>query len=489
MIPILLFALQDEVFLTEEKALELLFGEQAVVCRGILNLTPEQEKAIETRLGRDIPGSHPVWVAADGEGRTIGFAMVWEEIGKYKPITFMVGAQPDGKVKGVYIMVYREPIGSDVRKEWWRSQFPGKSTRDPIKRDRDISKITGATMSCDAVCLGVRKALAMIDAGLVKTPENAAKILQAQPKNKPVKLQQVVMGTTCTIEAYAEDRAAAERAIAKAFEELHRLDALLSNYKEDSELSRMNREAGGKDFEASEGLAEFVRICLEMARASEGGFDPTVEPAVRLWGFFDHKFKVPEPEALQRVRAFVGFDKVKLDGRRIRFDRPGMALDPGGIGKGYALDRAANILAEAGIRSAILDFGTSSLRAVGSPPGEEGWTVGIRHPEEPTRIVARVRLRDASLSTSSPMGNWFEEGGKKYGHILDPSTCEPVQMSGSITVIHPDGARADAASTALVVRGMALAAGLGVEALRISVDKSVTLEPTDGFRRYMISEK
>lgn len=478
---------QDEVFETEEGALEKLFGAEARIVRGRVTLNEDQDKAIEKRLGHAIHASHPVIVAADPGGKPLGFAMVWDEVGKYKPITFMVGTDPEGKIKGVHILVYREPIGSDVSKAWWRRQFEGKSAKDSIKRDRDIMKIGGATMSCDGVCLGTRKVVAIIDAALVKTPDNVARIVQGDPKEKPVRRRQLVMGTLCTIEAYGNQ---ADAAIGKAFDEIQRLDNLLSNYTEDSELSRMNQK---QEFEMSADLAAFVSEALKYAQLTEGAFDPTIEPAVRLWGFFDHRFKVPADDKLAHVRSLVDYRQVKLDGTKIRFGKAGMAVDPGGLGKGYALDRAVKILRDAGVTSAFIDFGHSSLYALGAPPGESGWLIGIKNPQDPTENAFYIRLKDASLSTSAQYEKLFEEQGKTYGHILDPHTCVPVETMGSVTVVHEKAALADALSTAFFVWGSAKslekAKELGVETALIPVDKSLRIEKTPGFEKLVVSEK
>ncbi len=475
-----LFLLQDEIIASEEEALEALFGKAAIV-HGRITLAEDQKKILETKLRCRIDLTHPVIVAHDGKGGVAGFAMVWEEIGKYKPITFLVGTDPAGKILGVHILVYREPIGGDVSKAWWRRQFVGKSSKDPIKRDKDILKIGGATMSCDGVCLGVRKAVGIIDSALVPSPESVKKIIQADPKEKPARRQQLVMGTICSIEAYGEGAA---DAIAKAFAEIQRLDDILSNYKDESELTRLNK-AG--EIDASPELLDFVTQALNYAKQSKGMFDPTIEPAVRLWGFFDHKFKVPSDEDVAKVKALVGFERVKIDGKKITL-KPGMAIDPGGLGKGYALDRAAKILRDAGIRSAFIDFGQSALYAIGSPPGEPGWRVALKNPADPTSTLLTIRVKDASVSTSAQYEKLFEDGDRQYGHILDPRTCRPVETMGSVTVVHANASMADALSTALFVTGgLENAKAWGIEAAL--VDKEGKVESTDGFGKLIVSEK
>lgn len=471
----------DTVYLTETEALRNLFGADAKVHAARIQLSPEEKAAVERQVGKAGSSNHTVFVGLRGD-KPLGFAMIWEEIGKYRPITFMVGVGLDGRVTSVQVMVYRESVGSEVRRAYWTRQFAGKGNGDMIRPDRDIRKISGATMSCDAICRGVRKVVAIVNAAVLGNATRLHQLLR-QANDKTVRRQRYLMGSLCTIEANGDDRDRTAATVERAFAEMERLERVLSHYREDSELSRLNATGS---IEAGADLMEFVREAIRAAEDTDAAFDPTVLPAVRLWGFLDKQFRVPSDADLGRVRELVDYRQVAVEGSRISFKKKGMAIDPGGMGKGYALERAARMIRESGISSAFLDFGSTQV-AIGAPPGEEGWLVGIRNPADPERPVVTVLLKDAAISTSGQYEQCFEKDGVVYGHILDPKTCRTVSHTVSATAVCSDAGRADAMSTALVVRGekegLELARRLGVEAAVIPRGDPLRIEMTEGFRK------
>jgi FAD:protein FMN transferase len=262
-----------------------------------------------------------------------------------------------------------------------------------------------------------------------------------------------VMGTLCEITIYDEDPKRAERAINQAFEEVQRVDRLLSNYDPNSELSRMNRTAASGPFLASVGLFGFMIQCHRFYRITEGAFDPTVGPLVRAWGFFGTDPRVPTASEVEAARAKVGMGKVELDEVHalISFPVEGMEIDPGGIGKGYAVDRAVRALRQSGIYSALVNAGGSSLYAIGSPPGRSYWRIGVKDPSAPDRPVAFVALRDNSLSTSGSLERHVRVGGQTFGHIFDPRSGAPVEGVLEVSVVAPTATESDALTKAAFV--------------------------------------
>jgi thiamine biosynthesis lipoprotein len=232
---------------------------------------------------------------------------------------------------------------------------------------------------------------------------------------------QWLMGTVCEIKACG---AGASRAISGAFSEIQRWDRVMSLYKEDSELSEMNRRASLEPFPCSESLWEAISTSLRHAASSGGAFDPSILPILRRG-----------PSAMEMV----GYRKIKTDPAKktVHFMVPGMALDLGGIGKGIALDHAARVLRRRGISSAFINFG-GQIYALGSPAGSKGWKVLL-----PGR--GELLLKDTSASTS---GN-----SEQPGHILSPFDGRPVMGQESVTVLSSSAAAADAWSTALFVLG------------------------------------
>ncbi len=246
------------------------------------------------------------------------------------------------------------------------------------------------------------------------------------------------MGTTFSIVLHGRDRDLMEAAVRAAFAEVRRLDGLLSIYRPDSEWSLVNRLAAHHPVAASPELFGLISVCLEQSRRTEGAFDVTVGPLKKAWGFYRGSGGIPTAEALAAARTHVGHQFVQLDaaGRTVRFDHPGVELDSGGIGKGYAVDRMADILREHGFDTALVAGSQSSLYGLGAPPtGERGWRADIRDPEHPGACAAHVFLNDAALSTSGTGEQCHWSDGKMYSHIVDPRTGRPLQPVAQVSVV------------------------------------------------------
>lgn len=263
------------------------------------------------------------------------------------------------------------------------------------------------------------------------------------------------MGSVYTVVAYGEDRGRMIAAVDQAFEEVRRIDRMLSNYRPSSELSRLNKEAGRGPVAVSEELFGLLEACRQYYQASEGAFDISVGPLMKIWGFYKGSGRLPHRAEIRGIRGRIGFDKVTLDGsnRTVRFTREGMELDPGGIGKGYAVDRMVAILKSANIRSALISAGSSSIYALGAPPKEKGWKISIRHPRDLSRQVDEVVLTDMSLATSGTSEKFFRAEGRLYSHIMDPRTGYPAQGMLSVSVIAPRALDSEAWTKPVFIHG------------------------------------
>lgn len=266
-----------------------------------------------------------------------------------------------------------------------------------------------------------------------------------------------IMGSAYRVAAYGENIATLASAVGAAFEEARRIDQLLSNYKDESELSRINRSAADGPVDVSGEMADLIQRCLEYSRASEGAFDITVGPLMKVWGFYRGEGSIPGRFTLWRTLGKIGYQNLELDQerKRVRFTRSGVELDPGGIGKGYAVDRMAGVLDRFGVESAMISAGTSSMYAVGAPPGEpRGWRVVIRNPKDARQTAAEIYLRNESMSTSGSYEKFFEVDGKLYSHIMDPRTGMPAEGVLSVSVISPLALDSEAWATAFFVNGL-----------------------------------
>ena len=265
------------------------------------------------------------------------------------------------------------------------------------------------------------------------------------------------MGTTFTIYLYAPNQEKADEEFEASFDEIERIEEALSNYRPSSELSRINRLAATTAVTTDPEVFKLLQASFDYSRRSDGAFDITVGPLMRAWGFFKHSGHYPTRTQLSHARWSVGWNKVKLDAaqRTVKFDVPGMELDMGGIGKGYAVDRVVDVLRDAGVKAALVDAGSSTLYALGAPPGKDGWKVIVPRPADRSHAISEVVLRDNSLSTSGSYEKFFRLNGKTYCHIMDPRTGEPVQGMLQTTVIAPTGTETDALSTTMFVMGPA----------------------------------
>jgi len=263
------------------------------------------------------------------------------------------------------------------------------------------------------------------------------------------------MGTKFTIYLYAESEGQADAAFEASFDEIARLDATLSNYNPESELSRINRLAGREWVTTDPEVFSLLQTCLAYSKRSGGTFDITVGPLMRAWGFFRGQGHYPTARELEQAREKTGWERVQLDAatRGVHFTVLGMELDPGGIGKGYAVDRVVVLLRAAGVKVAMVDAGSSTLYAMGAPPGEKGWVVRVPKPGDRSKTIAAVLLKDESLSTSGSYEKFFQLNGRTYCHIMDPRTGAPVEGMLQTTVIAADGTTTEALSKPMFVMG------------------------------------
>ena len=295
----------------------------------------------------------------------------------------------------------------------------------------------------------------------------------AQPE--PEQLSLFAMDTYMSLAAYGNG---ASEALAACGQELNRLDASLSRTREGSEIYTLNRQGSA---DVSRETADLIADAVALSRTTGGAFDPTVAPLVTLWGITTDSPQVPQQEQIDALLPLVGVDHVTADGTHITLD-PGCAMDLGGIAKGYASDRLADIFAQYGVDSALVSLG-GNVYARGTKPGGAAWSVAVQHPEQ-DGYAAMLSLTDAFAVTSGGYQRYFTgPDGTVYQHILDPKTGHPVQgdlLSASVILPRSGdelaGTRADAYSTALYVMGESGAADFW----RAHRDFDMVLVTTDG---------
>jgi FAD:protein FMN transferase len=262
------------------------------------------------------------------------------------------------------------------------------------------------------------------------------------------------------------------------------LEAALTTYDASSATSRMNAQAGGGPFAAPPALARILADSQRLARETRGAFDPSVGPLIELWGAAARAGRLPTGREIAAARSRVGIGRISFadDGRVVL--APGMAVNFGGIGKGWALDRMGELLAERGVEDALLDFGGSSWLARGAPADAPAWRVLLR--DGRGGYAGAIRLRDTSASFSESFGQWSEIEGRRFGHVIDPRTGWPIQQALAGVALARGGATAEALTKALIVLGpgeglAVVAQTAGAEALVIDAEGARHESP--GFRR------
>jgi thiamine biosynthesis lipoprotein len=250
-------------------------------------------------------------------------------------------------------------------------------------------------------------------------------------------------------------RAAGEEAL----DEIARLESQLSLYRPTSEIARVNARAAYEPVRVTPPVFKLLQRARDLSNACEGAFDITIAPLVRCWGFMGGTGQPADPKQLAEARQCIGMSHVHFDAEKytIRFDREGVMLDLGAIGKGYAIDRAVDLLRDAGIESALVHGGTSTVYGIGKPSDNEVWNIAVANaftpPDSDSTKLPTVTLRDEALSVSAIWGRSFEKEGKTLGHVIDPRTGEPSQGVQLATVISKSATDSDALSTALLVLG------------------------------------
>jgi thiamine biosynthesis lipoprotein len=326
------------------------------------------------------------------------------------------------------------------------------------------------------------RVLALLTSGLLA----GAAVVSAQtltPSTRPVLVSEVraLMGTLVIVKAVGDDRERLHRAVSAAFDEVSRLERLMSNFMPETELSRINQQAGAAPVAVSRELLWVIGRSLFFSRLSDGAFDISFASVGKLWNF--RAGVIPDPAAVKAQLPFVDYRQIRVDQEHSTVFLPAreMEIGLGGIGKGYAMDRAMAVLNAHGVRNAMVMAGGDTL--IRGTNGDDFWRVGLRDPDKADGILAVLPLDDQAISTSGDYERFFVKDGVRYHHILDTTTGYPATQSRSVTILAPDAVTSDALSTTVFVlgpeRGLALVEQLDdVEA--IVIDKSGAVHLSSG---------
>ena len=263
-----------------------------------------------------------------------------------------------------------------------------------------------------------------------------------------------LLGTTCTVRLYA---GGSDAALDAAFSRIRQIEARMTLNRDDSELARINAEAGRRPVVVSAEVREVIHEGLSYSSLGDGAFDITVEPLVTLWGIGTTKARVPRPEEIRQAVARIGWRDVLIDdaASTVFLKRPGMGIDLGSIAKGYAANEVAKVLKGDGVTSALIDLGGNIL-TLGTKPDHSPWRIGIQDPSEPRGTkLGLVEIAGGSVTTAGTYERFFDEGGKRYFHILDARTGYPAWNGlAAVAVVAGDSTTADGYDTLLFTLGL-----------------------------------
>ena len=468
----------SQVYLTEEQALREVFPHCDEILFNVVPLTKEEKSQLQNKLRRKIYEDFFIVYMGIKSGEVTGYAIITEEIGKFHPYTFVVSVDLKGKIDKIAILVYRESRGAEIGKKRFLYQFKGKSLKNKIRINRDIINISGATMSVVTMCKGVKKILAVIDefylsgrntdkiAALEKIRYGYEDGTGQKQELKLFKKASLSMGTVFETTIYAPDKYVAEKTFNDVFQEINRLDYLMSNYKKGSVLSQLNKNASSEPTVCNKELANVIEQSLQYSEITDGTFDITIGPLMKKWGFFKKQGRVPGKEELESVLESVSYKNITVEEKAkkslaknpitlktVYFKNTGTQIDLGGIGKGYAVDRAVTVLKQNGISSALINF-AGNIYTFGTPPGKDSWVIGLQHPRKSEGLLGTFEIKDKAVSTSGDYEKFFTIEGKRYSHIIDPRTGHPVKGIVSVTIVTGNATRADALSTGVFVLGL-----------------------------------
>lgn len=303
-------------------------------------------------------------------------------------------------------------------------------------------------------------------------------------ETKPFQRSEYIMGTIFDITAVGNNEKVLEDTAKKAFDEIRRIDALMSRYKEGSEVSLVNKNAGISYVKVGNEIIEVLKEAKRISELSEGAFDVTIGPLTNLWGFDEEKRVVPPREKIEELRKLVNYRKLRIDeaASTAYLEDKGMMVDLGGIAKGYAVSRAVKIFEDAGIKDVIINAG-GNLNLKGGKNGRP-WRIGIQDPRNEGKLIGRLEITDISIATSGDYQRYFIKDGVRYHHILDPKTGFPAKGPISATVVGWSITSMDGFSTAVFVlgaeKGAVFMKNIGAEGVIVTEDGKVTV--TEGLR-------
>ncbi|MGR3219072.1 MAG: FAD:protein FMN transferase [Candidatus Anammoxibacter sp.] len=456
-----------QVYMSEEEAIETIFKKCDEIFVDYLTISPDEKKQLEDGLKREFnEDSFRVFIGKK-DRKTEKYAIITDESGCFHQMTFVIAVKPDGIIDDVAVMVYRESRGKDVTRGRFLHQYKGKSIKDPIRLNRDIIHITGATTSVRGINRGVRKVLAVINRFYIdgdrKAPLSSYSRSKEQLKNLPKKeagnlFSQAYFCKEDIMEILLSGvkEETASSAFKKTFDEVRRLDRMLNKKYKKGELHRVNKKAGKKAVECSDEFINIIKSTIRYSELTGGNFDITEGSVADK---LQQKAKKPiKPDALKSlVKASsyknITFEDLKGDGGGILLKEKLTNIDVSLITKGYIVDKAIELLEKLGISNALVNLG-GNIRAIGNAPNGTGWEIAIPNPLKNDISAGHIKLTDNAVSISGDYERMLIRSRKKLSESYKIDATAPFNtVLLKAVVVAPTAFESDALSSIAVLSG------------------------------------
>jgi thiamine biosynthesis lipoprotein ApbE len=449
-----------QVFLEEEEALAKVFAGCDKIESEFLTLTSEGREYFKELLKRpDIETIFQVHIGKKGN-ETDRYAIVTEEMGCFHPITWILSTDTEGKILDIAVMVYRESRGHEVSRKRFLKQFEGKSLKNSFSPNKDIIKITGATVSVQAVCRGVRKMLAFIHEFYInKNPASttlvqritASQAAVAGASRQLFTTARVIGGVKAVVAAEVDGERKFFSVADKVFNEMERIEKLFKK-----ELKALNSVAGKTTFSCNKEVFEVVKRCYQYGVLTEGTFDITVSPLLEEWGIYKGKLKEVKKDRLLPILMAVSYKNIQINDNNegIFFAHRQTKIDVGPVVKGYAVDKALELIKIEGITAACINYGNVT-RMLEPPSEKNAWKIGVPHPIRGDSVIGSLSLSNRGVAFAADYSRYPSVQDKIYNHLVDPKLGKPITGGIlAVTAVANTAEEAGALAISLFVTGV-----------------------------------
>ncbi len=454
-----------EVIMDVDEAISSIFDGSDEISVEHLELTPDEKERIENKLkARIVENSFDIFTGKKN-GNINKYAIITDEMGCFHPITFIMSMQPNGKIEKVSVLIYRESRGKDIIRKRFLHQYKGKSLKSPIRINKDIINVSGATTSVRGVNRGVRKMRTILDEFYLKSnrkvnsipysltslhvSEEEARQIYSQARSCSNDIIEILItGTT-------ENNAA--KAFQEAFEEADRLDRKLNKALRKSKVYKINKKAWKKPITCDKELFDIIKSALHYSRITNGGFDITEGTYADILNKDNKKFRKNE-DILSLLNASVYsniiIDEDKNGGGTIFIKDKQTKIDLSLLVNGYVVDKVITVLKNSDISHALVNFG-GTIRVIGNPPDDTVWRIAIANPEERTESIGFLKISDKAVAISGDYEKMLIDKRKEYSNITGPKIQRAFDphILEAIVVAH-SAFEADALAAAAYLSGL-----------------------------------